>query len=371
MNVSGDHTDTIIDCDLHQRTRSPRDLFPYLSKVYQERIELFDTGLSQRVGYPNGGDRGYRSDSWPDDGSVAGSDLELMQRQHLDVYPIEYGILLGQEFRPIPQLPDVDYAAALSQAYNDWMIEHWTEKDARLKGAAIIPCQDPRLAAKEIERIGPHPDIVGVLVPNGARFPYGQRFYDPIFDACTALDLPFVIHTGGEGAGMNGQPTPVGYPSYYVESRQARPMGYMAHLASMVFEGLFERYPTLRVVFVEGGFTWLPPFLWRLDADWKALSRETPWVKRAPSEYVFEHCRFTSQPMESPEPKSRLLTIFEWANAEQTLMFASDYPHFDFDSPDLSLPRMPDEMQRRVMSENAREMFKLPQRVVAAVATAD
>jgi uncharacterized protein len=66
--------------------------------------------------------------------------------------------------------------------------------------------------------------------------------------------------------------------------------------------------------------------------------------------------------MESPEPKSRLLTIFEWAKAEQTLMFASDYPHFDFDSPELSLPRMPDEMRRRVMAENARDVFKLPLR---------
>jgi uncharacterized protein len=91
-------SDLIIDCDLHQRTRSPRDLFPYLPRAYQERIELYDTGLSQRVGYPNGGDRGYRSDSWPEDGSVAGSDLDLMRRQHLDVYPIEYGILLGQEY---------------------------------------------------------------------------------------------------------------------------------------------------------------------------------------------------------------------------------------------------------------------------------
>ncbi|HLI51167.1 MAG TPA: amidohydrolase family protein [Thermomicrobiaceae bacterium] len=356
MPASMHHGEPIIDCDVHQLTKSPKDLFPYLPRAYQERIELFGTGLSQRTGYPNGGNRGWRADAVPEDGSPVGSDLPFMQRQHLDPYNIEYAILLGQEFRPIPSLPDVDYAAALSGAYNDWMIEHWLEQDERLKGCAIIPVQEPHLAAKELERIGSHPDIVGALVPNGSRVLYGQRFYDPVFDACVNLDLPFVIHTGNEGPGMNGQ------PSYYVEKRQGRPLGYMEHLASMIFEGLFERYPTLKVVFVEGGFVWLPAFLWHIDADWKALSRETPWVKRPPSEYVFEHCRFTSQPMEQPEPIRRLLTMFEWARAEQTLMFASDYPHFDFDSPEQSIPALPEALRRRIFYETAQETFKLPSR---------
>lgn len=354
-----------IDCDIHQQTKSPKDLFPYLPKVYQERIELFGTGLSQRTGYPNGGDRGSRSDAWPEDGSPPCSDVDQLRTGHLDVYNIEYGVLLGQEFRPLPGLPDADYAAALARAYNDWMIEHWLEKDDRLKGAAIIPVQDPKQAAKELERIGSHPDIVGALVPNGAMFPYGQRFYDPVFDACVNLDIPLVIHTGSEGAGA------VGHASYYIELRQGRPLAMQQHLASMVFEGLFERYPALRVVCVEAGYTWLPTFVWRMDADWKSLGRETPWVKRAPSDYIFDHVKFTSQPMESPEPQRRLLTVFEWAKAEKTLMFASDYPHFDFDSPELSLPAMPDDLKNRVFSENAREVYNLPVRQPAETVAAD
>jgi len=101
-----------------------------------------------------------------------------------------------------------------------------------------------------------------------------------------------------------------------------------------------------------------------------ALGRETPWVKRPPSEYVYEHCRFTTQPMESPDNKQDLLKVLEWGRAEQTLMFASDYPHFDFDSPETSLPPMPEELRKRVFSETAREVFKLParSRVVESVA---
>ncbi len=355
---------TIIDCDVHQRLGSVKDLFPYLSSAYRRDIEAFGLRLPS-AGYLNGGDRGYRHDAWPGDGAMVGSDYDLMREQLLDKYSIEYAILLGQELRPLTTLADADYAAALARAYNDWLIEHWLDRDERLKGLILIPTQIPAIAVEEIERVADHPDIIGVLVSDGARFPYGQRFYDPIFEICQDRDLPFVLHTGGEGTGINGQPWPVGHPSYYVEHRQSRPMGYQAHITSMVFEGLFERFPGLMTVFIEGGYTWLPTFLWRLDADWRSLRDQTPWVHRAPSEYVFDHCRFTSQPIEFPTPLSRLLTVLEWAEAERTLMFASDYPHWDFDSPEESLPKMPEEMRRRIMSENARELFNLPVRELA------
>lgn len=298
---------------------------------------------------------------------MVGSDLEQMQSQLLDAYPIEYAILLGQEIRPIGTLPDLDYAADLARAYNEWMIEHWLARDKRLRGALIVPTQSPQRAAEEVALYGAREDIVGVLVANGSQRPYGNRMFDPLYDACVEHSLPLILHTGSEGTGINGTPTPAGHPSYYAEHRQARPMGYMAHIASMVFEGLFERYPELNVVFVEGGYTWLPTYLWRLDADWKGLRHQTPWVRRAPSEYVLEHCTFTSQPMELPTPQNKLLTIFEWADADNTLMFASDYPHWDFDSPELSLPKMPAEMARNVFSETARRIFGLPAGVAATV----
>jgi predicted TIM-barrel fold metal-dependent hydrolase len=364
------NAEPIIDCDVHQRLKSERDLFPYLPRSYQQDIIEFGLRLSTTGsgGFLNGGDRGYRADSWPDDGTIAGCELDMLQQQLLDEYNVEYAILTGQDLLPVSTLPDPNYAAALASAYNDWLIEHWLDKDSRLRGLACIATQNPKKAAQEIERAAKHPGIVGVIVANGARFPYGQTFYDPIWEACHGLNLPFVLHVGAEGYGSNGQPSPAGYPSYYAEIRQVRAPGYQAHIASMVFEGLFERYPNTRVVFVEGGYIWLPTYLWRLDSDWRALRNQTPWVKRAPSEYVFEHCRFTTQPMETGEGPESLLQVFEWAHAEETLMFASDYPHWDFDSPEKSLPRLPEPMRTRVFAETARETFRLPAREPATLA---
>lgn len=349
---------TIIDCDVHQRLGSVKELFPYLSGAHRRDVETWGLRLPGN-GYVNGGDRGYRADAWPADGSMVGSDLDLMREQLLDAYGIEYGVLLGQELRVVNTLPDADYAGALAHAYNELLIHHWLDREPRLRGAILVAVQNPQAAAKEIRWAAQHPGMVEVLVSNGARLPYGQRYYDPIFEVCDELGLPFALHTGSEDVGICSG-TLVGPPSYYIEGRQLRPTGYQAHLSSMVCEGLFERFPRLHVVFIEGGYLWLPSFLWRLDSDWRGLREEVPWVKRAPSEYVLEHCRFTSQPIETTDDPGQVRTVFEWAHAERTLMFASDYPHWDFDSPLQSLPAMPDEMRHRVMSETARELYRLP-----------
>lgn len=294
-----------------------------------------------------------------------------MRTQLLDAYNIESAILLGQELRPLSTLPNADFAAVLASGYNDYLIEQWLSKDKRLKGAILIATQDIAGAVGEIERMGSHPDMVAVLVSNGARLPYGNRYYHPIFEACQALGLPFTLHTGSEGVGTNGQPSVAGYGSYYIENRQVRPHGYMTHLASLIFEGVFEKFPTLKVVLTEGGYAWLAPFLWRLDADWKGLRQQTPWVKKPPSEYIWEHVRFTSQPVEEPERPSQLLEVFKWNRAERTLMFSSDYAHWDFDSPLDVFPRLPDDLRRRIFYDTASELYRFgskaaagPQRVV-------
>lgn len=363
----------IIDCDVHNRFKDGKmtALWPYLPRAYQEDVREWGINLPG-VGYLNGGDRGYRGDSWPKEG-FPGSDLELMREQLLDRFDVRYAILLGQELRPLGTLPNADYAAALARAYNDYLIEHWLARDRRLRGAMLIATQDVPQAVKEIERIGRDPGIVEVLVANGARLPYGNRYYHPIFEVCEALDLPFALHTGSEGAGINGQPSVAGYGSYYVENRQVRPEGYMTHLTSMIFEGVFEKFPKLRAVFIEGGYAWLAPFLWRLDADWRGLRHQTPWVKRPPSEYVWEHVRFTSQPLEEPDRPADLLEVFTWNRAERTLMFASDYAHWDFDSPTDAFPRMSEALHRRIFYETARELYGFPEAASAPehAATAD
>ncbi|HEX3721762.1 MAG TPA: hypothetical protein VHV31_03175 [Nitrolancea sp.] len=114
----------VIDCDIHQFLPNIQALYPYLSRARQEDMAQYGLRMPGDGGYLNGGDRGYRIDAWPEDGGRPCSTVEMLQTKHLDLYNIEYGLLLGQDLRSIPNMPDSDFATDLARAYNDWMVEH-------------------------------------------------------------------------------------------------------------------------------------------------------------------------------------------------------------------------------------------------------
>jgi predicted TIM-barrel fold metal-dependent hydrolase len=271
-------------------------------------------------------------------------------------------VLTGSGVLGISLHADPDYANAVASAYNDWLVEHWLKVSPQFKGSILINHSDPAAAAKEIDRMGPHPDMVQVIMSSGARMPYGQRFYHPIYEAAERNGLPVAVHPGTEGKGISGPPTPSGYPTRYMEWHNILPTNYMTHINSLVCEGIFEKFPKLKFVAIEGGIAWLPHLMWRMDKNYKALRDTTPWLKRLPSEYIMDHVRLTTQPIEEPEDTEQLVQIFRMIHAENTVMFSSDYPHWDFDNPRMSLNGIPKEMKRRILGQNAAELYQLKER---------
>jgi predicted TIM-barrel fold metal-dependent hydrolase len=136
----------------------------------------------------------------------------------------------------------------------------------------------------------------------------------------------------------------------------------MAHLASFIFEGTFERFPTLKVLLQEAGVLWVVPYLWRLDQIWMEDRIQLPWMKKSPSEYFREHVRMSTQPFEATPNRSIFDQSMKSMFAEETLMYCSDYPHWDFDSPLQALPKMDDALWDRVLYYNAAEYYNLPDR---------
>lgn len=347
----------IIDTDVHPYPRNPMDIKAYMPSQWRDQYRAMGRAFYDAPG--------SRLDSFPPGGGPAGSDPAFLRQQLMDEFGIDVALLLPRAI--INMYPNADYAAAIARAFNDWLIDCWLDhnnEDGRFKGSITVATQDPDQAVREIQRVAQHPHMVQVMVDGGARLPYGQRYYHPIYAAAEEAGLPIAIHPGTEGQGINSPPTPVGYPSYYSEFHALLSLTFQAHLASMIFEGVFEKFPRLKIVFVEGGAAWLAPLLWRLDAHYRSLRAETPWLKKLPSEYVLEHVRLTTQPMEEAGNPDHILQILEMMRADQTLMFSSDYAHWDFDSPLYSLPlaKMERRMKERIFSDTARELYSLPAR---------
>lgn len=352
--------DELIDCDVHQSIEDYRQLHPYLPEVWRPYV-----GKSG-FGGPSSGFRSdvglYRKDVTPPGGGEPGSDPAWLGTQLLERYNIKHAILNGGNILGLGTLPDPDFASALASAYNDWMIHTWLgeyNSHGRFKASITVAPQDPPAAAREIDRVGDHPSVVQVLFTSATTAPLGQRQFHPIFEAAERHNLPVAIHPGAEGRAIAGPPTAAGWVSKYIEWHTCLPQGAMTHVVSLVCQGVFVKYPRLKVVLVECGTGWLPHVMWRLDKNFKALRQEVPWLTRLPSEYIKDHIRLTSQPIEEPPGSEQFLHLLDMMDAGRTLMLSTDYPHWDFDDPLAAFKHVPHSLKRRIFYDNAAELYGL------------
>ncbi|MGH2561441.1 MAG: amidohydrolase family protein [Thermomicrobiales bacterium] len=347
-----------IDCDIHPRVHAIGALRPYLSEHWQEvtRVSAFKGPVD--TAYPRGAATSLRPDLRPADGTPPASDPDSVRARTLDAGNAEIGILNCDY--AIESIHNPDAAAALASAVNDWLIAEWLDVEPRFRASIVVPSQQPEMAAREVERVGDHPGFVQIFLPARSAAPYGNRRFHPIYAAAAERNLVVGIQFGGC---PGYPPTPVGWPTYYLEEYAGMAHVFQSQLLSLIAEGVFDQFPTLRVALVEGGFSWLPGFLWRLDKEWKGLRREVPWVRRLPSEYIREHVRLTIQPFDAPSDPDQARAFFDLLAGDglfDTLMFATDDPHWHAGTPEETvLDTLPAEARAKIMRETARAFYRL------------
>ena len=283
-------------------------LLPYLDDYWREmvRVRALDRLNLSLTSYPQNAPLSCRPDWKLDNGRKPGSSLEAMQAHVLDRYQPRFGILNCLYGAQV--MHSEDMAAAFCRATNDWIRDEWLSRDPRLRASIVIPAHNTELAVAEIERRADDLRFVQVLMLVSGEVTLGRRQLWPIYRLAERLGLPIGVHAGNA---YRYAPTATGWPSYYVEDYVSQSAAFENQLQSMISEGVFAKFPGLKVVAIESGLTWLSGFIWRADKTWKGVRAEVPWVTRAPSEIIRDHVRFTVQPIDAPDEMEAILRLID------------------------------------------------------------
>jgi uncharacterized protein len=349
----------LIDCDVHPLV----DDFPAFVERLSPRAAACARNARIAGGIPREHNRilhptgGLRHDARTPSGGLPGSDPEFARQQLLEECGVTAAILVPIQAAAVTAWADEVAVAEYLRAMNDYYLERWSGADHRFKLAVSVSPHSGEAALTELERLVDHPDVVAVNLPL-AEIAAGGSALLPLYEAAADLKLPVMIHPTGVEGSLVGVPTPGGgMVRTYPEHHAALAHSGQAVLTSLTANGVFARFPELRVVLTEYGFSWVPPLLWRMDAAW-AADPDGSALERPPSEYVFENMRFTTQPLDEPDKINQLWEILEAVHAERTVLFSSDYPHWDFDDPGYVLrSRIPAHLRGRVGWENAADTF--------------
>jgi predicted TIM-barrel fold metal-dependent hydrolase len=367
--MSEQAAEPVVDADVHPSTRAAyEDLKQYLSSGWRERLALYSNVLGGLRGPAVPLPSKERSARFVGhDGSRPGSDPELARSQLFDGAGIDYAILVPLESLYVSEIVSVNETLQLAAAYNDYFVDNWVRADSRFGLSIVASPQNPRVAAKEIERWAEQPGVVAVVLPL-IDVLMGKPHYRPIFGAAEAAGLPIVTHSGHTP--YEGTPTyGGGAPSDYVQRHCLVGEIAMSNVVSLVLEGTFERYPGLTVVFSGFGFSWLPHVLWRLDQTWNQLPASVRSVSALPSDVVRRHIRLTTGSEEKPSVPGDFARVWELSFGEETLMYGSDYPHWQNGSPVDALVELPSTARRSALGERALQTFEKAATALANVRT--
>jgi uncharacterized protein len=288
-------------------------------------------------------------------------DLTLTRRW-MDAIGIDILMLFPTPMLGLGFTPRVEVEVALARAYNRWLCEVVLAEEPRIKSSLYLPMNDPEAAYKIVQDFAGKKGVVGFTVCTARHKQLYDNSYIKLYADIEARGLPLVFHSslGGSDQSLN----------LCNRFLAAHALGFswwnILHCTNWLVNGLPERFPKLKTVWVESGLAWIPFLMQRLDNEWMMRSSEVPLLKRRPSDYMRE-MYFSTQPMEMVNNREALELTFKMINAETQLCYSSDYPHWDTDLPSTiyDLPFLTEQAKRNILGDNALRLFNLDPNTLA------
>jgi predicted TIM-barrel fold metal-dependent hydrolase len=355
----------IVDADAHHLNEMThyREIMKYVEDdVLRHEIENGERG---GLMYP-----GFRS---PQRHSLSGRILRY-RNEHLETFEdktlhpeaefslremkaigIDYQVVFPTALLALGMHPDPFIETQLAWAYSRWLTEEVLPSSPYLKTMIYLPMNQPEACVRFVEKFGEDPGVVGFMVTSARYKPVHANAYMPVYRAIEEVGLPLSFHAiyhqqerMFEGMNRFLSVHALGFIFYN-----------LVHMTNMVVNGIPERFPKLKMLWIESGLAWVPFLMQRLDNEYLMRSSEAPLLKRLPSEYMREMF-YTSQPIENNDYEMLEMTLKK-INAETQLLFSSDFPHWDFNLPSTiyDLPFLSETAKRRILGGNAAELFQL------------
>jgi uncharacterized protein len=279
-------------------------------------------------------------------------------RATMDALGVDYTLVFPTELLFFGTNPFVghDLETPITRAHARWMTELLLPRDEGLKTMLCLPFRDPEACVRLVEEFGDCPGVVGFMVTAVRNEPTYHKSYTKLYRAIEERGMVLGFHTAFSYHERSMEQLnrfisihSLGFPYYH-----------MIQTINWIINGMPERFPKLKVLFVEGGLAWIPFVMERLDHEYRMRPSEAPLLKRLPSEYMREFF-YTSQPLESAYNRPFLEVTLDMIDARNQLVYASDWPHWDFDLPGriLDIPFLDEDAKRRILGENAGRIFNL------------
>jgi uncharacterized protein len=277
-----------------------------------------------------------------------------LTRRWMDSMGVDIAILFPTPMLHLGLHPQVEVEVALSNAYNRWLVEHVMADEPRIRSMLYLPFNDPAATYRAVKEFTGKPGVVGFMVTSNRYRPVHHNDYMKTYALLEEADLPLAFH----GA-YNWNDQSLTMVNRFIS---AHALGFvwhnLVHLTNWVINGIPERFPKLKVLWIESGLAWLPFIMQRLDNEYMMRTADAPELKRLPSEYIRD-MYYTNQPMEKTGDMGLLETTFRVIKAETQLLYSSDYPHWDFDLPSViyDLPFLNEAQKRQILGGNALRVF--------------
>ncbi|MCC6889409.1 MAG: amidohydrolase [Hyphomicrobiales bacterium] len=358
----------IVDCDAHHYENENYDqILPFMENDVLRQLSLGGRAMGRRGLVPSQAgftqDMGGRVTRYPlratektEPGRIR--DVQLGERW-MDAMGVDYSCLFPTGMLNIGLHPQKEMETDLCWAYNRWLTEKvLPESNGRFFSALCLPFSDPEQSLRHVETFGHRKGVTGFMVTTVRNIQVNDNALMKVYRAMEERDLSLSFHSGPNW----------NEPVFRACNRflSVHALGFsfynILHCTNWVINGMGERFPKLPVIWIEAGVAWIPFLMQRLDHEYMMRPSEAPLLKKKPSDYMRD-MYYSTQPIEIQDREAMECT-FRMMNAETQLLYASDYPHWDFDLPSTiyDLPFLSEKAKHNILGGTAARLFKLPPR---------